>query len=558
MDRNGFRPDLSGREFELLIIGGGINGVAIARECAQKGLSVLLVEQNDFGSGTTSRSTRIIHGGLRYLEHGEVGLVRESLRERDRLLAQSPHLIRPLEFLLAVPQEERSFRRSALAIRTGLWLYRKWAGVQKGGHITDLRQFEAQLDHDGSWRVFSYEDAQCEFPERLTAEWLTDAMAAGAQVRNHTECLTLTACDGQITGAKLRDRITRDEYLVRSRTVVNATGPWADFLLKASSLGRKPLVGGVRGSHIVLPKFNSGPRAAVYTEADDHRPFFVIPWNGQTLVGTTEVADDQSPDSSQPSPDEIEYLWNNFARLFPSSGLQRTDIRYTFSGVRPLPYAPGESLSAITRRHILHDHGDEGARGLITVIGGKLTTATALAREVAQKLDADGAPTKGVFAGMTTEDGVESTLKQWAHLVACKARIPEACARAIAEWHGRRALAIAHRASLDPAFRTQLCPHSPHIVAEAMEAVECEAAVSLGDILLRRVPVALGACWSESCSQEAADKIGLVLGWSPERIGRGLDDFEAERQRFLNPRAENGLNSPPTHRVERQKSGVRS
>src|SRR5579872_3238018 len=162
---------LDGQTFDVLVIGGGINGVAIARECARSKKRVALVEQNDFASGTTSRATRIIHGGLRYLEHGEIGLVRESLRERERLLRERPHLVRPIHFLLAM---NGNSSRSALEIRVGLFLYRRFAGASRNGH-GERRRFESLLDGARPWRLFSYEDAQCEFPERLVAEWLGDA-----------------------------------------------------------------------------------------------------------------------------------------------------------------------------------------------------------------------------------------------------------------------------------------------------------------------------------------------------------------------------------------------
>src|SRR5947209_1262751 len=182
------RPPISDRHFDVIVIGGGVNGVAVARECARAGRRTLLLEQNDFGSGTSSRSTRIIHGGLRYLEHAEIGLVRESLRERERLLQNRPHLVRPLQFLLALPKNSRSLRRSSLAIRTGLWLHQRWAGWKRtpGG---DLKAFERQLDNGTDWSVYSYEDAQCEFPERLVAEWLAESADAGAVVCNHTQLL---------------------------------------------------------------------------------------------------------------------------------------------------------------------------------------------------------------------------------------------------------------------------------------------------------------------------------------------------------------------------------
>lgn len=526
---------MAGQTFDVLVIGGGINGVAIARECARGGKRVALVEQNDFSSGTTSRSTRIIHGGLRYLEHGEISLVRESLRERDRLLRQYPHLVRPMQFLLALPQDNRPFTRSAMAIRTGLWLYHRWAGVhpETGG---EPHAFERQLDGGHTWSVYSYEDAQCEFPERLVIEWLAEAVAEGAVACNYNQVLEILHGDGQVTGARLRDTISGNETQINAAQIVNATGPWADFVLSRSALESRKLVGGVRGSHIVLPHFSGAPSAAVYTEAMDGRPFFVIPWNKQVLVGTTEVADSGDPGSAQPESSEIDYLFESFLRLFPVSGLTKADVRYTFSGVRPLPYVPGKELSAVTRKHVIHDHQDDGAAGLISIIGGKLTTALSLAREVARKLGIPITQPVNVLAAPAPANGVESSLMQWSRLVASKAGIPESSAQAIALWHGRQALAIAHAASLHESLRAPLCSHNDHIVAEAVEAVMHESAVTLGDILLRRVPVALGACWNEACSSEAASKIGAALGWQRERITEELEQFEEERQMFLHPR----------------------
>ncbi|HEY2115752.1 MAG TPA: FAD-dependent oxidoreductase, partial [Candidatus Angelobacter sp.] len=471
------------------------------------------------------------------------GLVRESLRERERLLAQLPHLVRPLQFLLAVPKKSRSLLRSSLAIRTGLWLYHRWAGGKRAP-FDNHTAFERQLDNGNSWSIYSYEDAQCEFPERLVAEWLAESVAAGAVVCNHTKLLEITRSNKRVTGARLRDLISGQEYAVHATHVVNATGPWADAVINASGISAPRMIGGVRGSHLVLPKFPGAPEQAIYTEAVDGRPIFVIPWNGQLLVGTSEVADSNPPDNPQPSAEERGYLFQSFAHLFPRSGLSPADIRYDFAGIRPLAYSPGKSFSAVTRKHLLHDHADEGAAGLISVIGGKLTTAASLARDVARKLGADIPEPVNVFASPAMEDDVESTVRQWAHAVACKAKIPEGCAQAIAEWHGRHALAIAHAASLDERLREPLCQHSCHLVAEAVEAVAHEAAVTLGDILLRRVPVALGACWSEECSREAAEKIGRALGWDQQRIYMELLRLEEERAQFLHPKSGSPANSP--------------
>lgn len=531
---------LQGRGFDVLVIGGGINGVAIARECARREKRVLLVEQNDFASGTTSRSTRIIHGGLRYLEQFEFDLVRESLRERERLLSQSPHLIRPMQFLLVLPQKPRTFLRSSLAIRTGLWLYNRWAGGKRNA-FGDVETVERQLDAGRQWSIYSYEDAQCEFPERLVAEWLAEAMSAGAVVRNHTTALEITRdkAHGRVSGARLRDRISGQEYTVSATQVVNAGGPWADAIATSSGIKHERMIGGVRGSHLVLPKFPNAPEHPIYTEAGDGRQIFVLPWNRQILVGTTEIVDSGLADTVQPSPEEVTYLFQNFSRLLPNSGLTAADIRYSFAGIRPLPYAPEKKYSAITRRHVLYDHAQqgEGAAGLISVVGGKLTTAARLARDVGRKLGMDIPEPANIFAAPVADGSVESVVRQWAHAVATKARIPEGCAHGIAEWHGRHALAIAHAASLDERLREPICEHTCHLVAEAVEAVAHESAITLGDILLRRVPVALGPCWCIDCSREAAHKIGGALGWDQARIGQELEAFEEERRVFLHPHA---------------------
>ena len=529
------RPSLNGNHFDVVVIGGGVSGVAVARECARNGRRTLLLEQNDFASGTTSRSTRIINGGLRYLEHGELGLVRECLQERELLLRQQPHLVRPMRFLLAL---KPGARHSALAIRTGLWLYKALAGQRgyTGGSKPDIQSLEKQLDGGESFSIFSYEDAQCEFPELLVAEWLADALHAGCETRNHAEVLNLKIVDGRACGVLFRDQLDGCEQTVEATWIVNATGPWCDHFCRRFPLRVSTrLVGGVRGSHIVLPAFPGMPRSAVYTEAADHRPFFVIPWNHQVLVGTTEVSDEREPDQAQPSAAEIDYLLHSLARLFPQQRFTHSDIRYTFAGIRPLPYSPGESPGAVTRRHFLHDHSEEGAAGMISVIGGKLTTASSLARECARQIGIRNNSSSRTQVALAPLDGIEVTLCQWSRHIALFSGISEASARAIAEWHGRKALAIARLAASSEEYRLPLCRHTDHVVAEAVAAFNTQHAFSLGDVLLRRVPVALGACWSEECSTEAAQKIGRVMGWSYKTIEKALQSFEEERTKFLNP-----------------------
>ena len=526
------RRSLEGERFHVIVIGGGVNGVAIARECARSGRRTLLVEQHDFGAGTSSRSTRIIHGGLRYLEHGEVGLVRDSLCERRRLLRQHPHLVQPLHFLLALDPESR---RSALSVRAGLWLYRRMGGAPMGVDASRADQYKLErlLDAGRRWSIFGFEDAQCEFPERLIAEWLVEAVDAGAVARNHTQVLVVDVFHGRAKGVLLRDRLSGKEERVEASWVINATGPWADRLCQRSHIEtRTPMVGGVRGSHIVLPRFAGAPDAAVYAEATDGRPIFLIPWNEQILAGATEVPDRNDPGKTEPSPDEIEYLLQSLGHLFPRAKLSQRDIRYAFAGIRPLPFSPNQKVSAITRKHYLHDHSDDGASQILSVIGGKLTTAAQLARECAARIGAQAKNTPKPAVGLS-DDSLDPLLDQWVIEIADAGGISEDSARGIVEWHGKRSLAIARMALSSAQMRAPLCAHSAHIVAEAVDAFSSEFAVNLADVLLRRVPVALGACWSGACSRDAALRIGAVMGWNEERVAAELEGFEEERAAFL-------------------------
>jgi glycerol-3-phosphate dehydrogenase len=524
------RPSLEGQHFHVVVIGGGINGVAVARECARAGKKTLLIEQNDFASGVTSRSTRIIHGGLRYLEHGEFGLVRESIRERERLLRERPHLVHPIHFLFLLNEHSQ---RSAMKVRFGLWLYQRIAGKKRNnlGEM-ELARVQRALDAGHQWLLLDYEDAQCEFPERLVAEWMNEAASAGAIIRNHCEVLAVDVVQGRARGVLMRDRTTGKDQRVDAGWVINCTGPWVDRVCQRSTVRTgKPLIGGVRGSHIVLPHFSGAPNAALYTEAMDGRPVFVLPWNEQLLVGTTEVQDTGDPGRTAPSTEEVEYLLKAAARLFPKAKLSAHDIKYAFAGVRPLPSTPGNKPSAVTRRHFLHDHADDGAQRMISVIGGKLTTAASLARECARKIGIKVQEPMSVTVGpgSSLDPMVDHEVLQ----IARAGSVSEETARGLMEWHGERAMDIARMALVSAELRAPICPHTSHIVAEAVEAYRSEYAVTLADTLLRRVPVALGACWSESCSREAALRVGAVLGWKEQDFGANLEAFETERTAFL-------------------------
>ncbi len=529
------RPSLDGKHFDVAIIGGGINGVAIARECARAGQRVLILEAHDFAAGTTSRSTRIIHGGLRYLEHGEIALVRESLRERQRLLADRPHLVRPRSFLLALPANQHG-ARSALSIRFGLWLYSHMAGTSGAKHslAAETARLETELDRGSQWTIFDYEDAQCEFPERLVAEWLSEAIDSGAIARNHTEALEILSSLGRATGVALRDRFTHEEFRIHAKWIINATGPWADRVCADSGINtRAPMIGGVRGTHIVLDRPSLVPGSAIYVQAADGRPIFVVPWNGALLAGTTEVGDHGDPAQVEPTPAEIGYLVNSLRRLFPRAAISWSDISYAFAGVRPLPFVPACAPSTITRRHLLHDHRNEGVAGLISVIGGKLTTAASLARDCARMLGLVPTSAAPAFVALIPNNGVAVALDRWAQDVSTNAAIGKASARAIAEFYGPHALEVVRTTRNNGYLQKVLCPESPHILAEAAYAVQSECAVTLADILLRRVPIALSPNWSADSTRGSAHSIARVLGWTQRDTDAEIALFEEERAQFL-------------------------
>jgi glycerol-3-phosphate dehydrogenase len=438
--------------------------------------------------------------------------------------------VHPLQFLLAL---DDSSRRSPLAVRAGLWLYRRMGGARLAvdGREQQIR-LKRLLDAGRRFSVFSFEDAQCDFPERLVAEWLVEAVRAGCQARNHMRILAIRTSNGRATGALLQDRLTGIEEGVEATWIVNAAGPWADQICQSSGIHTtRPMVGGVRGSHIVLPKFAGAPEAAVYTEAVDGRPIFVVPWNGQILVGTTEVPDHGDLADVRPSNEEIQYLLRSLRRLFPQLPISSSTIRYAFAGVRPLPYSPQSTPLATTRRHSFHDHAPDGAAGMISLIGGKLTTAGAAARECAAKIGIRSVtmPTLAVASEIDAHELVEQAMNQVAEI----ASVSHESANGIVAWYGPRSLDIAQKARSNPQLREPLCPHSEHILAEAADAFENQCAVTLGDVLLRRAPLALGACWSTECSRIAASRIAAVMGWNDAHRGDELEYFEAERDAFL-------------------------
>ncbi len=531
---------MSEETFDLVVVGAGINGAAIAREAAAADLAVLLVDQADLGGGTTSASTRLIHGGLRYLEHGELALVRESLKERTALLALAPHLVEPLGLYLPVYV---GGRRPRWQIDIGLKLY-DWlaAGRDVPGHrMLSREELLAQLPGlaaDGLLGGAFYYDAQVSFPERLVVENVVDAVRHGARLRTYTRITAVTAAGGAVTGVEWRDAQGRPGRAA-APLVVNATGPWVDDLVAAlvdASGAQGPaaaparLIGGTKGSHLVVERFPGAPDAAIYTEAaSDGRPFFVIPWNGLYLIGTTDVRYAGDPGRVEISDDELAYLVAETERLFPRSGIA-AHVLYTQSGVRPLPYEPDKAESAVTRRHLLHAHRIEG---LYSVVGGKLTTHRALARDVLARLHRD----RGVAEAPAEDDssplpGAASPAEREALLAALEARFDAATARRLWRTYGARAAALLERVRAQPSLAHPAGPGEAPLAAELLHAVEREWATTLIDILQRRCMLGLGADFGLGCAPAAARALRDLGVWDAARAEQELAAYRAHAARF--------------------------
>jgi len=526
--------DIAAQTWDVVVIGGGINGAGIAREAARAGYRTLLVERDDFGAGTTSRATRLIHGGLRYLEHGELGLVHESLSAREDLLRTAPHLVRPLRLLVPVYAADA---RPPWKVRAGLALYdalslRKSLPRNRALPLRHLPAYEPGLSRDGLRAAYLMSDAQVEFPERLVIEAVRDLVDARGVALNHTEAVRFVSPGGKLRSvvvraarAALGDSSTPgDEAEVAAAVVVNATGPWADRVLAGSDAERhEPLIGGTKGSHLVV-EWPDGPQHAIFASAKtDGRPFFILPWYRYTLVGTTDLRYSGDPSDARCTPDELRYLLDEATRLFPATPLRAEHVLYTYSGVRPLPYTPKGDEAAITRAHFIIDHVKRGGpAGLLSVVGGKLTTYRSLARTALPVIARHVAPSREPA--------------RVAPLAPSRAGDPAAHAPAgPLALYGGRAAEVRALADADPSLAAPICPHNPELLAQVAYAVEREQAVTLADVLLRRLPCGWSACHALDGAEHAARVMARRLHWDNARIVAELASYELDLREALVP-----------------------
>jgi len=536
---------LGDREFDVLVVGGGITGCGIARDAALRGLRAALVEKHDFGSGTSSRSSRLVHGGIRYLEHGRLRLVFESSAERRRLLRLAPHLVRPLAFVWPVYEGARisTWRLGAgLALYDALALFRN-VGRHRRLRAAEVTEHEPELRRDGLRGGALYFDAATD-DARLTLANALGAAAAGAVVLNYAEVRSFLRRRGTVGvgGATVTDRLGGRDVDVRAHVVVNATGPWSDAVrrLEEATPGTPPARSAVApvvrasvGAHVLVPRARVGNRGALTLLSPfDGRVMFVLPDGAHCVIGTTETPTTTSPDEVRATEGDVSYLLDSANGFFPNARLTRADVVSAWAGIRPLTASDAsDDLGRASREHAI----TRGPGGVITIAGGKLTTYRVMAAEVVDEVERSFGrrPRRSPTVNSPLCGGdlrsVDSEL--------AAARVTtgdDDVARRLVHAYGSAWKTVWGSAIAMPGGTARIVPGLPYIMGEMVYAVEHELARTLGDLLIRRTRLAFEtADHGLAVAPAVAEAIAPLLGWDAGIRVAELDRLREEIGRIF-------------------------
>lgn len=510
--------------FDLLIVGGGITGACVARDAAARGLKVALIEKGDFASATSAHNSKLIHGGLRYLKNFELGLVRESLRERRIWQRIAPHLVRPLPFL--IPQYDAS-QKDRLTLAAGLTLYdilsfdRTWLADPAQrlprhswlSHDTALAE-EPVLEGDGFGGAFKYYDAQMYSPERLALACLIDADANGAAIANYVTATSLLIRDGKVDGAVVRDGAGDATFDIRAKRTLVAAGPWSDIFLDAA-LGKKTAHRILRskGIHLVVPQVS---RKSALTVAAEGGHFFILPWRGHTILGTTDTTFTGDPDTVHVTEQDIASFLAFINGHLENARLQRADVIHSYAGLRPLvDEGKGDTYGA-SRRAALIDHREDGVEGLYSAIGGKWTTSRDLAQKIVDRLGDAAGPMRPCSTATTRLPGGDIDSVSSFHAEQ-KRKYPELeGVDHLARLYGTRLVAMLGSAGNRPDLLQPLGV-TGDIGAQVLFAVREEMALTLSDVVTRRTGIGQLGKPSAEVLARTADIMAGELNWSTQR-----------------------------------------
>ena len=525
--------------FDVLIIGGGITGAGLALDAAARGLKTALVEKRDFAAGTSSRSTKLIHGGLRYLEQFDVALVREALLERSVLARIAPHQAEAFPFVIPIYADRQRNYDHPLIMRAGLFLYDLLAGRQNFAKHRRLSREEAlrlapQLDPRGLKGAFLYYDALTN-DSRLVIEIVKAAHQDGAAIANYTRVESyLRDADGKITGARVLDELSGERIELRARVTINATGIWMEEMIRldgGNAEGLKKKLRPAKGIHLTIAANRLKVDAAwLIPSLTGHRFYFVVPWEGRVNIGTTDTDYSGGKDFPQAEHDEVAEILNAINSYFPEANLDPSDVISAWAGLRPLiSDANAKDTTKVSRKEEMIETAD----GLISIGGGKLTTYRAMAEHgidlVLKRLGNNSAnrTTKDIPISGGEMSRVE--LDQTAKQLASHYNLPMDVTRHLAFSYGSNFDALIRLMLDDESLRERLVADLPVVKAEIVYAARHELAVSLTDALTRRTRLAmLAGAASLNCAPIAAELMAKELGWSEEEAARQLERFAAE------------------------------
>jgi len=525
--------------FDAVVIGGGMAGAGVARDLALRGASVALFEKGDFASGTSSKSSKLIHGGLRYLELFDFKLVRESLREKKTLERLAPHLVRPLPFLVPV---YRGSKRGLITVRIGMWLYDLLTPGRERERFRVLRPLDAltlepSIQADDLRGAGYYFDDLLLFPERLCLENALSAARHGARVHNYCEVEAVTRGVGGIDGVRVRDLLTGRVHTVRASVVVNCAGPWVDRLRElagVSDAGRRVLRT-TKGIHCMLPRMTE---RAVYLSTADDRMIFVIPWREFSMVGATDTDFEGDLDRLSATREEVEYLLDAVRPALPDPRVAFDQVIYTYAGVRPLAFEEGAPASKVSRDHKVVVEGPEGR--FLSITGTKLTCFRSLAEQVGDHVMRALGRGERSRTALLTLDGLDEEAgkiegRAWMDVSADMAAtgLSRETMQTLVEIYGRAYPRVLDLARKLPDGTARLCPSNPDIVAQLHHALAEEMTVSLQDFLLRRTVIGQSACLGLDCYEAIGRRMSALAGWSSRRLDAELEAYHASVERSL-------------------------
>ncbi|MBN1688562.1 MAG: glycerol-3-phosphate dehydrogenase [Candidatus Omnitrophica bacterium] len=485
------------KTYDLLVIGGGINGAAIAHLAGRQGLVTALLEKGDFSSGTSSRSTKLIHGGIRYLENLEFDLVSESLYERYLQLEAAPHLVRPLEFVIPV---YRGDARPLWMMRLGVFLYDLLAGSKKIGTHRKLSpqevlELEPGLKREGLTGGVTYFDAQMD-DARLCLENVLSAREHGADVANYVKVTSYLKENGKVVGVKARDVLSGQTFEVRAKKVICTVGPWTNELIRWDHPQAKKRVRTTKGIHLVY-EGRISKKALLVTSKKDNRVFFIIPWMGNSLIGTTDTNYIGDPDKVAADREDIDYLVTEAKRFFPGWEFQKEKVVTVFAGLRPL-IRRGGSPTKVSRKHLFY----ETTSGLVFVVGGKYTTYRKVAEDCLKKICPGYHKTDFTLYG-------SGVFKESCADVSQKQGLDEEIIQSLRDRYGIRSEDILKLAGGDSALKKKVLERFPVILAEIVYGVKYEFARTAEDIVSRRLSFSY---------QKLSDAEKEILGRNIEQV----------------------------------------